>query len=149
MQNNMKIHDSSRMSWPHSSFGKFFDWDFLGYCLKPQGVFWVLNFAPIRSSLSLEIQSTTLGKHQGQHAICKTIGPAFFSANPGHFHMQTGRYFSINGLGFISITVALLSLHKSLGLLMKTRYSKVQITQYAVVLKTTIQGVRALSNCQN
>ena len=31
---------------------------FLGFCLKPKGFFWVLIFAPIQTSLSLEIWST-------------------------------------------------------------------------------------------
>ena len=34
---------------------------FWGFCLKPKGFFWVLIFAPIRSSLSLEIRSTPSG----------------------------------------------------------------------------------------
>ena len=38
---------------------KFLSRDFFGFCLKPQGYFWVLIFAPIRSSLSLEILSTS------------------------------------------------------------------------------------------
>ena len=36
----------------------FLSRDFLGFCWKPQRFFWVLIFAPIRSSLSLEMQST-------------------------------------------------------------------------------------------
>ena len=40
---------------------KFWSSDFLGFCLKPKGFFWVLIFAPIRSSLSLEIRSTPSG----------------------------------------------------------------------------------------
>lgn len=118
----MKIHDSSCISWLHSSFENFMTQVF------GMGFFWVLNFAPIRPSLSLEIQSTPWENTRGSTQYVKQfIAPAFFSANPGHFHMQTGRYFSINGPGFISITVALLSLHKSLGLLMKTRYSNFRI----------------------
>ena len=38
---------------------KFWFRDFPGICLKPQGFFWVLIFAPILSSLSLEILSTS------------------------------------------------------------------------------------------
>ena len=34
---------------------------FGGFCLRPKGFFWVLIFAPIRSSLSLEIRSTPSG----------------------------------------------------------------------------------------
>ena len=40
---------------------KFWSSDFFGFCLKPKGFFWVLNFAPIRSSLLLEIRSTPSG----------------------------------------------------------------------------------------
>ena len=35
--------------------------DFFGFCWKPQGFFWVLIFAPIRSSPSLETRSTPPG----------------------------------------------------------------------------------------
>ena len=44
----------------HGIFGgvKFWSRDFLGFCLKPKGFFWVLIFAPIQTSLSLEIWST-------------------------------------------------------------------------------------------
>ena len=40
---------------------KFWSSDFLGFCLKPKGFFRVLTFAPIWSSLSLEIRSTASG----------------------------------------------------------------------------------------
>ena len=40
---------------------KFWPRDFFGFCLKPSELFWVFIFAPIRSSLSLEIQSTPTG----------------------------------------------------------------------------------------
>ena len=73
----MKIHNSSRVSQLRSSSGNFYGWGiwhriffFSGggyslvqgfFCLKAQG-FWVVSiFAPIRSSLSLEIQSTPPG----------------------------------------------------------------------------------------
>ena len=36
-----------------------------GGCLKPLGFFWILIFAPIRSSLSLEIWSTPPPGHEG------------------------------------------------------------------------------------
>ena len=36
---------------------------FLGLCLKPQGFFGVLTFAPIQSSLSLKIRSIPLGNY--------------------------------------------------------------------------------------
>ena len=75
----MKIHNSFRASQLRSSSGNFYDWGiwhriffFRGggggyslvqgfFCLKAQG-FWVVSiFAPIRSSLSLEIRSTPPG----------------------------------------------------------------------------------------
>jgi len=72
IQNNLKICDSSHVSQSHCSekknfYGseiqhgifwevKFWSRDFFGFCLKPYGFFWVLIFAPIWSSLSLEIQ---------------------------------------------------------------------------------------------
>ena len=58
--NNLKIHDryiSFNVFWKFLWLGNW-AWDFWGFCLKPQGFFWALIFAPIRSSLSLEIQST-------------------------------------------------------------------------------------------
>ena len=49
-------------NWAWDFWGvKFWSRDFLGFCLKPYGFFRVLIFAPIRSSLSLEIRSTPLG----------------------------------------------------------------------------------------
>ena len=39
---------------------------FWGFCLKPKGIFWVLIFAPIRTSLSLEIWNTPWGDSKGQ-----------------------------------------------------------------------------------
>ena len=75
----MMIHNSFRASQLRSSSRNFYDWGiwhriffFSGggggyslvqgfFCLKAQG-FWVVSiFAPIRSSLSLEIQSTPPG----------------------------------------------------------------------------------------
>ena len=38
-----------------------------GGCFKPLGVFWILIFAPIRSSLSLEIWSTPAPGPEGVH----------------------------------------------------------------------------------
>ena len=40
---------------------KFWSSDFLGFCLKPKGFLGVLIFAPVWSSLSLEIRSTPSG----------------------------------------------------------------------------------------
>ena len=75
IQNNLKIRNSSRISQLRSSSGNFYGWGiwhgiFSGgggyslvqgfFCLKPLG-FWVVSiFAPIQSSLSLEIRSTPL-----------------------------------------------------------------------------------------
>ena len=68
-QNNVKTHDSGHVSWrrisrlrseiQHRIFlgVNFCSREFLGYWWKPWGYFWVLIFAPIWSSPSLEIQS--------------------------------------------------------------------------------------------
>ena len=40
---------------------KFWSRDLFGFCLKPKGIFWVLIFAPIQTSLSLEMQGTPVG----------------------------------------------------------------------------------------
>ena len=63
----MKIHDSSRISWLHSSFEIFMTQIF------GMGFFWVLNFAPIRPSLSLEIQSTPWENTRGSTQYVKQL----------------------------------------------------------------------------
>ena len=61
-----KVNQESKFLWlRNSAWGfwgvKFWSRDFIGFYLKPRGFFRVLIFAPIQSSMSLEIQRTPLG----------------------------------------------------------------------------------------
>ena len=63
-QNNLKIHDSSCISWPHSSSGNFY-----GSEIR-HGIFWGLNFGPgISWGVFLEALGIFLGFNFGLHSI--------------------------------------------------------------------------------
>ena len=61
-----------------SFWGQFNFWSryFLGFCLKPKGIFWVLIFAPVRSSPSPEIRSTPPGQHITNNPHLKSLFPS-------------------------------------------------------------------------
>ena len=117
-QNNLKIRNSSHTPWPRSSVNKFLwlgnlAWDFLevkfwsrdflGFVWSPREFFGVLVFAPIRSSLSLEIHRPLDSQTKRPRIKFKNLPLLYLTLTPLICILKTRQWFSRIRLNFCSL----------------------------------------------